>query len=208
MDHGLLRWANGYFLEGPLENCLFFQQKNGGLCRTVEPKSRKCLLHWPWYWKNCLLTRPKSHNTAPQGLFRPSKNDFQTCCHFKPAYVLILGFQKFFFFQSQRKRLMSHSCMYMCKYTYRCVEKTWFFRIMILEKRCTLFTLCNYLLLPKINKVCQRYPNFIRAFPTNEKSWKLFVLLGGFGHQNFMNPFEHGKSFQDELFPKRFGTEP
>ena len=39
------------------------------------------------------------------------------------------------------------------------------------------------------------------------KNYKSQLFLGGFGHPNFMHPFEYvGKSFLDKLFTKRIGS--
>ena len=71
------------------------------------------------------------------------------------------------------------------------------------------------LVLQKKKKVCQKYPNFKRGDPYDlgrrplqpVKNYKSQLFLGGFGHPNFMHPFEFvGKSFLDKLFTKRIGT--
>ena len=65
-------------------------------------------------------------------------------------------------------------------------------------------------------KVRQKYQNFIRGtltnwvkcLSTNKKFQKSNIILEGFRHPNFMNPFEYGQSFIGQSFPKRFGTNP
>ena len=46
----------------------------------------------------------------------------------------------------------------------------------------------------------------LEASPTNEKWKKSIIVWGGSGHPYFMNLFETGQSFLDQLFPKRIGA--
>ena len=64
------------------------------------------------------------------------------------------------------------------------------------------------------NIVCWKYPKFIRGDPYDlgrrplqpAKIDTSQTFFGGFGHPNFVNPFEYGKSFLDKLFTNSFGT--
>ena len=51
---------------------------------------------------------------------------------------------------------MPHICIYLCKYMYECIEKTWLFPIIGLEKGNMLFTRQSYLVSASKKKVRQK----------------------------------------------------
>ena len=108
---------------------------------------------------------------------------------------------------------LPHICVYLCKYTYKRVEKNWLFPIISLEKGSTPFSPIKISLFAEKKWSSSEAPEFQKVGPLRgglSDQWKIrkvnHFFGGGSGHPNFMNPFEYGKTFIDKLFPKRFGT--